>query len=41
MKLAIEMGPIQPDTLKRTVEWVQFAEKARRQHGILGRSLVE
>ena len=27
MKLAIEMGPIQPDTLKRTVEWVQFAEK--------------
>ena len=27
MKLAIEMGPIQPATLKRTVEWVQFAEK--------------
>ncbi|HCY05409.1 MAG TPA: F420-dependent methylene-tetrahydromethanopterin reductase [Gammaproteobacteria bacterium] len=27
MKLAIEMGPIQPDTLKRTVEWVQFAER--------------
>ena len=27
MKLAIEMGPIQPGTLKRTVEWVQFAEK--------------
>ena len=27
MKLAIEMGPIQADTLKQTVEWVQFAEK--------------
>ena len=27
MKLAIEMGPIQPDSLKQTVEWVQFAEK--------------
>ena len=27
MKLAIEMGQIQPDTLKRTVEWVQFAER--------------
>ena len=27
MKLAIEMGPIQPDSLKKTVEWVQFAEK--------------
>ena len=26
MKLAIEMGPIQPDSLKKTVEWVQFAE---------------
>ena len=27
MKLAIEMGPIQPDSLKQTVEWVQFAER--------------
>tara|TARA_B100000900_G_scaffold330213_1_gene290709 strand:+ start:1375 stop:2412 length:1038 start_codon:yes stop_codon:yes gene_type:complete len=27
MKLAIEMGQIQPDTLKHTVEWVQFAER--------------
>ena len=27
MKLAIEIGPIQADTLRQTVEWVQFAEK--------------
>ena len=27
MKLAIEMGPIQPDSLQKTVEWVQFAER--------------
>jgi F420-dependent oxidoreductase-like protein len=27
MKLAIEMGPIQPDSLKQTMEWVQFAER--------------
>ncbi len=26
MKLAIEMGTITPDTIKQTVEWVQFAE---------------
>ena len=25
MKLAIEIGPIAPDTLRQTVEWVQFA----------------
>lgn len=27
MKLAIEIGPIAPDTLRQSVEWVQFAEK--------------
>ena len=27
MKLAIEIGPIQADTLRQTVEWVQFSEK--------------
>ena len=27
MQLAIELGPIQPDTLTAAVEWVQFAEK--------------
>ena len=26
MKLAIELGPIRPESLKQTVEWVQFAE---------------
>ena len=26
MKLAIEMGPIAPDKIQQTVEWVQFAE---------------
>ena len=26
MKLAIELGPIRPDSLKQTVEWMQFAE---------------
>ena len=27
MKLAIEMGPITPDKIQQTVEWVQFAER--------------
>lgn len=27
MKLAVEIGTITPDTIKQTVEWVQFAEK--------------
>jgi F420-dependent oxidoreductase-like protein len=27
MKLAIEMGPIAPDKIQQTVEWVQFAER--------------
>ena len=27
MQLAIEIGPIAPDTLRQSVEWVQFAEK--------------
>jgi F420-dependent oxidoreductase-like protein len=27
LKLAIEIGPIAPDTMRQTVEWVQFAEK--------------
>jgi F420-dependent oxidoreductase-like protein len=27
LKLAIEIGPIAPDTLRQSVEWVQFAEK--------------
>ena len=27
MKLAIEIGPITPSTLRQSVEWVQFAEK--------------
>ena len=27
MKLAIEIGRIAPDTLRQSVEWVQFAEK--------------
>lgn len=27
MQLAIELGPMQPDTLTAAVEWVQFAEK--------------
>lgn len=27
MKLAIEIGPITPGTLRQSVEWVQFAEK--------------
>ena len=26
MKIAIELGPIRPESLKQTVEWVQFAE---------------
>ena len=27
MQLAIEIGPIAPDTLRQSVEWVRFAEK--------------
>jgi F420-dependent oxidoreductase-like protein len=27
MKLAIEMGPITPDKIQQTVEWVQFSER--------------